>query len=132
MPAKDIFDVKDERDFEERVLRSKEPIIISFDTPMSDTCKINQERLVKVVENGKKNLAIAKVDITQLEDIARKYDAMAVPTVAVACDGKIRSQVTGMQEPDDIKNFVRESLLDRQKSIDEELEFPIYVGPRYY
>ncbi|KAG5669608.1 hypothetical protein PVAND_017493 [Polypedilum vanderplanki] len=132
MPTKDIIDVKDERDFEERVLKSREPVIISFDTPLCESCKITNDRLLTVLADGEENLSIAKVDVSHLEDLARKHDVLAIPTLAVASNGKIHSQMTGMKEITDIKNFVKESLMDRQKSIDDEVEFPIYVGPRYY
>ncbi|KAG5669607.1 hypothetical protein PVAND_017492 [Polypedilum vanderplanki] len=133
MPAKNIFDVKDVNDFEDRVLKSKEPVIVSFDTPWCESCKTTNERLVRVVEKSKENLSIAKVDITQLKDLAHKYDVFAVPTLAVASEGKIHSQTGGMKEFTDIKNFVKESLTNkRNDDDDDELEFATWDVPRYY
>ena len=57
----DIFKVQDEKDFEERVLKSKKVVIVDFMALWCGPCKLLTPRIESVINENKDKVSLAKV-----------------------------------------------------------------------
>ncbi|KAG5669891.1 hypothetical protein PVAND_000182 [Polypedilum vanderplanki] len=106
-----IIDIKDEKDYENRVLNSKDPVVVSFDTPWCESCNILNLKIKEVVGKYKGKVIMAKVNTNDLPNLVpHNSDTVILPIVAIAKDGKIQSHIEGVQGTDDIKKFVDENV----------------------
>ncbi|KAG5669610.1 hypothetical protein PVAND_017495 [Polypedilum vanderplanki] len=103
---KQIFDIKTECDFEKRVLNSKNAVMVGFFSPWCESCKIKIPKLERVIEENEEDVAMAKVNIDELQDLEHKNNISNVPSIAVNKNGQVQSTLDGMQEIDDIRKFV--------------------------
>uniref|UniRef100_A0A8C5RSU9 Thioredoxin 2 n=1 Tax=Laticauda laticaudata TaxID=8630 RepID=A0A8C5RSU9_LATLA len=68
------FNVQDEDDFQDRVLKSQKPVVIDFHAQWCGPCKILGPRLEKVVSKHEGKILMAKVDIDDHTDLALEYE----------------------------------------------------------
>ncbi|KAG5669614.1 hypothetical protein PVAND_017499 [Polypedilum vanderplanki] len=113
--ASEIIDIKDENDFKSRVLNSNKPVLIGVYTPWCESCRITMPRIEKVADEFKDKISLAKVNADELPDLAIKHDINRVPSLVVAFNGKIISQLQGMQEVDEIRKFVKGNPISKQQ-----------------
>ncbi|CAF0972723.1 unnamed protein product [Adineta ricciae] len=110
--ADNVIHVKDDADFQKRVLQSKNPFVVDFYATWCGPCKVLEPRLEKVVTDhnkktkGDKDVKLAKVDIDQLEQLSGKYNVQAVPTVIAIKNGKEISRFTGAADENRIQKML--------------------------
>ncbi|KAG5669892.1 hypothetical protein PVAND_000183 [Polypedilum vanderplanki] len=106
------FDIQNEDDFNEKVLNCNNPVLVGFYAPWCESCRVTMPKLEKVVEenDGKIRLAKVNIDDKALQDLAIKYNFKSVPVTAVIKDGKLRSQLVGKQELENVRQFVQSTL----------------------
>ncbi|CAF1522904.1 unnamed protein product [Adineta ricciae] len=110
--ALDVIHVKDDADFQKRVLQSKNPFVVDFYATWCGPCKVLEPRLEKVITNhnkkttGDKDVKLAKVDIDQLEKLSSNYNVQAVPTVIAIKHGKEVSRFTGAADENRIQKML--------------------------
>ncbi len=82
--------------FDAEVLKASTPVLVDFTATWCGPCK----QLAPIVEELAKDYAakvkIGKVDIDQNQDLAAQYGVMAVPTLLLFKNGKVRDQSTGL------------------------------------
>lgn len=83
--------LKDEKDFDERVLKSKNPVIVDFFATWCNPCKILTPRIESIISENEGKVSLAKVDIDELTDLSLEYGIQSVPVLAVMKDGKVVS-----------------------------------------
>ncbi|KAL0993066.1 hypothetical protein UPYG_G00102800 [Umbra pygmaea] len=100
------FNIQDQEDFTERVLKNELPVLIDFHAQWCGPCKILGPRLEKAVSKQKGKVAMAKVDIDDHTDLAIKYGVSAVPTVIAMRGGNVIDQFVGIKDDDALDSFV--------------------------
>lgn len=58
----EIFKVQDEKDFEERVLKSKKVVIVDFMALWCGPCKLLTPRIEAIINENKDKVSLAKVN----------------------------------------------------------------------
>ena len=109
-PARDIFNIQDEEDFEKRVMGSDIPIIVDFHAKWCGPCKLLAPRIEKVIAGKEGKVHLAKVDIDDNSDLALEYGVSAVPSVLAISNGAVKNKFVGLQEENRIDSFVNELL----------------------
>ncbi|XP_010899332.1 thioredoxin, mitochondrial [Esox lucius] len=100
------FNIQDQEDFKERVIKSEMPVLIDFHAQWCGPCKILGPRLEKAISKQKGKVAMAKVDIDDHTDLAIEYGVSAVPTVIAMRGGDVIDQFVGLKDDDALDSFV--------------------------
>ncbi|CAL4069009.1 unnamed protein product [Meganyctiphanes norvegica] len=100
------FNVQDEDDFMERVLKSTTPTVVDFHAQWCGPCKLLAPRLETIISAKGEKVALAKVDIDNVSDLALEYGVSAIPAVLAIRDGKVIDKFVGLQDEVRIEAFV--------------------------
>jgi len=112
--ASNSVHIKDDAEFQKRVLDSKKPTVVDFYATWCGPCKVLEPRLEKVVNNFNKTgsnntpIQLVKVDIDNLSETTGKYNVQAVPTVVVIKDGREISRFTGAADENRIQKLLEQ------------------------
>lgn len=136
----EIFKVQSEKDFEDRVLKSKKVIIVDFMATWCNPCKMLTPRIEKIADENKDKVDLAKVklkhltmihrvvtsfiymhllyyysisrqvDIDELTDLSLEYGIQAVPVLGIMKNGKLASTLVGLQDADVIRKWVKSNI----------------------
>ncbi|XP_037785345.1 thioredoxin, mitochondrial-like [Penaeus monodon] len=101
-----LFNVQDEEDFTERVLKSSTPVVVDFHAQWCGPCKLLGPRLETIIGSKGDKVHLAKVDIDDVSDLALEYGVTAVPSVLAVKGGKVVDKFVGLQEESRIESFV--------------------------
>jgi len=84
-----------ERDFEEHVLRSEQPVLVEFRALWSRPCQILDSVLDEIVPELQGRAKLVKVDADDSLDLSLSYDIQSVPTLLYFMDGKPLIRIVG-------------------------------------
>lgn len=93
--------ILNDQNFEEEVLKSKNPVLVDFWAPWCGPCKMQGpiiEELAKDYEG--KDIKIGKLNVDEAPQSASKFQIMSIPTVIIFKDGKPMEQMMGVQDKD--------------------------------
>ena len=103
---RDVFDVKTEEEFQDRVMDSRKPVVVDFHAEWCSPCKDLTPLLTKVVESRRGVVDLAKVNIEELQELAIAHEVSAVPTVWLVRNGEIVNKFVGLQPENLLDKFV--------------------------
>ena len=81
--------------FESEVLKAQEPVVVDFWAEWCGPCKLIAPVLEQIATENAGALRIAKVDVDQNQQIARRFDVMSIPTLILFKDGIPQLRVVG-------------------------------------
>ena len=89
-----------EKDFEERVLRSDTPVLVDFWAEWCVPCHMVSPVVEDIGREKAEKLQVAKLNIDDNPDIARKYGIMSIPTLMLFIGGEEKARMVGARGKD--------------------------------
>lgn len=95
--------IKSEKEFNEVIKKDK--VVIDFYAEWCGPCKMLSPILDKV--SKEMNLDTYKVNVDEVEDVARQYGIMSIPTVMIFEKGKMTKKNVGFMDDAELREFVK-------------------------
>jgi len=93
----------DDANFEQKVLKSKTPVLVDFWAAWCRPCIMAAPVLEELAEEYTDRITIAKLDVDQNARTAARYNIMAIPNLIIFKDGKPVSQIVGYKPKAELK-----------------------------
>jgi thioredoxin 1 len=89
-----IGDVTDQ-DFEDRVLKSEEPVLVDFWAEWCVPCHMVSPVVEEIGQEKGESLRVAKLNIDENPEVTRRYGVMSIPTLMLFKDGEEKARIVG-------------------------------------
>ncbi len=81
--------------FDEAVSGSDTPVLVDFWAEWCGPCKMVAPTLAEIADEQRGKLTVAKLNVDDNPDVARRYEVMSIPTLLVFKDGKPAKRIVG-------------------------------------
>jgi thioredoxin 1 len=92
--ADDIVTLSDST-FDEAIGASDTPVLVDFWAEWCGPCKMIAPTLAEIADEQRGKIAIAKLNVDDNPDTARRYDVMSIPTLLVFKNGEQVKRIVG-------------------------------------
>ena len=104
-----ILEVND-NEFEEKVLKSTNPVLCDFWAEWCGPCKQITPILEELSEEFDNKITIAKINIDNNPEIPSQYNIMSIPTLLLFKEGKLVSNQVGLQGKITLSNWINDNI----------------------
>ena len=94
-----------EANFEQEVLKSEKPVLVDFWADWCGPCKMLSP-IVDQVSDEQSDVKVCKINVDENLNIARKYNIMSIPTLALIRNGETVATSVGVIAKPDIIKFI--------------------------
>ena len=81
--------------FDETIGAASEPVVVDFWAEWCGPCKMVAPILDEIATENAGKISIAKLNVDENPDAARRYDVMSIPTLIVFKDGVAQKRLVG-------------------------------------
>ena len=81
--------------FDEVVGSANEPLVVDFWAEWCGPCKMIAPILDEIANEHAGKLSVAKLNVDENPDVARRFDVMSIPTLIVFKDGTAQKRLVG-------------------------------------
>jgi len=99
-----------DKDFAEKVLKSKTPVLVDFHATWCGPCKQLSPLLDDLEKEYKGKIEFCKVDIDQAPNTATQYGIQSVPTMIIFKGGQVSDMRSGLIQKSMLKEWFKHIL----------------------
>ncbi len=81
--------------FDEEIAGASEPVLVDFWAEWCGPCKMIAPILDQIAEEQQGKIKIAKLNVDDNPDIARRFDVMSIPTLILFSNGQPAKRMVG-------------------------------------
>ena len=96
--------------FEEKVLKSKMPVLVDFWAAWCMPCSKLTPIIEELSEEYKGKVKFGKVNVDECPSMSQKYGIRSIPTLLIFKNGKVISQIIGVHPKRNIQKKLKEVL----------------------
>ena len=93
-------------DFEEKVLNSKNPVLVDFWAEWCGPCKLLTPTIEELAKEYKGKVVIGKLNVDEHSDIAATYGIRSIPSLLFFKKGKVEKQIMGAVSKSEISTVL--------------------------
>ena len=101
-----VVSIESDADFSLQVLHKTGIVMVYFWASWCGPCKMIRSEIENVAEKMASTVHAVCVNVDMRQDIAEKYDIMAVPTLLFFKDGKPLRRIIGYTSQEEIEKFL--------------------------
>ena len=96
----------DSKNFDDQVLSSNLPVLVDFYADWCGPCQMATPIIEKLAEEYDGQLIIAKINVDNQADLAKRFEVMSIPTMIFFKDGDEVKRKTGFGGKDALKQTI--------------------------
>ena len=98
----------DQNDFDEKVLKSKKPVLVDFWAEWCGPCRQLGPVLEEISKEIQDKAEIVKLNVDENPEIDQKFQIRGIPTMMFFKDGKLQKTIVGVQPKSEIIKSLKE------------------------
>lgn len=91
-------------------INSKEPVAVDFWAAWCGPCRMVSPVIESLADEFNGKMAVCKVNVDDMPDIAKKFEISSIPTVMIFKNGEVVDKVVGLRTKEEYQSIVRSIL----------------------
>jgi thioredoxin 1 len=105
-------------DFESKVLRSGEPMVVDFWAEWCGPCRMMAPVLEQLADEMQGTVSFAKLNVDENPDLSARYEVEGIPTLLVFAQGKEVGRIVGFAPKVHIQHSLEQIISELEAQLD--------------
>ncbi|MBI2405433.1 thioredoxin [Candidatus Microgenomates bacterium] len=99
-----------DNDFEDKVIKSKTPILVDFWAAWCGPCRLAEPVLEELSSEYKDKIVVAKLNVDENQKMTEKYSVMSIPTTILFKNGQEVGRQVGFAGKTEFEELIKKGI----------------------